>query len=40
LEQIAMAVLSFIGEELIALMFQAYIPELILIVPGMMGFIQ
>lgn len=40
LERIAKAALPFIGAELIALMLLTYIPELVLIVPRMMGFIQ
>ena len=40
IEKISKAVLPFIGAELFALMLLTYIPELVLVVPRMMGFIQ
>lgn len=40
IEKLSKAVLPFIGAELFALMLLTYIPELVLIVPRMMGFIH
>jgi len=40
IERISRAVLPFIGAQLVALMLLTYIPELVLVVPRMMGFIH
>jgi len=40
IERISKAVLPFIGAQLVALMLLTYIPELVLVVPRLMGFIH
>ena len=40
IERLSKAVLPFIGAELFALLLLTYIPELVLIVPRLMGFIH